>query len=228
MESPDGRPPDGPSGWVELTIADTGTGMSEEVRQRIFEPFFTTKGLRGSGLGLSVVYGIMERHGGQIEVSSTLGEGTQVRLRFRITSQPAEKQRDERPLRLAPLRILLVDDDPAVRETVGSLLRTLGHEILEADGGAAGIARLAEGPVDLVMTDLGMPEVNGWYVARAAKAQAATLPVILMTGWGDQATTGATTPGVADCLLAKPFRLEEVTRALAELQERLPASGRPE
>jgi len=228
VESPDGRPPDGPSGWVELTIADTGTGMSEEVRQRIFEPFFTTKGLRGSGLGLSVVYGIMERHGGQIEISSTLGEGTQVRLRFRISSHPAEKQRDERPVRLAPLRILLVDDDPAVRETVGSLLRTLGHEILEADGGAAGIARLAEGPVDLVMTDLGMPEVNGWDVARAAKAQAATLPVILMTGWGDQATTGATTPGVADRLLAKPFRLEELTRALAELQDRRSGSGRPE
>jgi signal transduction histidine kinase/ActR/RegA family two-component response regulator len=226
--SPDGPSPDSPSGWVELTIADTGTGMSEDVRRRIFEPFFTTKGPRGSGLGLSVVYGIMERHEGQVEVRSTLGEGTQVRLRFRIASQAAETRQAERPIRLAPLRILLVDDDPAVRETVGSLLRTLGHEILEADGGAAGIARLAEGPVDLVMTDLGMPEVNGWDVARAVKTQAATLPVILMTGWGDQATTGATTKGLADRLLAKPFRLEELTRAIAELQERQPASSRPE
>jgi PAS domain S-box-containing protein len=224
---PDGQTPDSPSGWVELSIADTGTGMSEEVRRRIFEPFFTTKGLRGSGLGLSVVYGIMERHEGHIEVSSTLGKGTQISLRFRIASQAVEVRREERPLRLAPLRILLVDDDPTVRETVGSLLRTLGHEILEADGGAAGIARLAEGPVDLVMTDLGMPEVNGWDVARAVKAQTATLPVLLMTGWGDQVTTGTKTSDLVDRVLTKPFRLEELTRVLAELHDRHPASGHP-
>ena len=228
VEDPDGRSPDSPSGWVELSIADTGTGMSEEVRRRIFEPFFTTKGLRGSGLGLSVVYGIMERHEGQIEVQSAPGKGTQVNLRFRIADQPPESAKAAPPFRLAPLRILLVDDDPAVRETVGSLLRTLGHEVLEADGGATAIARLAERPPDLVMTDLGMPEVTGWDVARAAKARVATLPVILMTGWGDQATTGDTTPGLADRLLAKPFRLEELTRALAELHQGQPALGRPE
>jgi signal transduction histidine kinase/ActR/RegA family two-component response regulator len=203
--------------WVELTIADTGTGMSEEVRQRIFEPFFTTKGARGSGLGLSVVYGIMERHGGRIALDSTQGQGTRLTLRFQAAGSPPAAPGKESPAASTPLRVLLVDDDAMVRETVGSLLRIMGHQTIEADGGAAGIARLAGSPVDVVMTDLGMPEVTGWEVARAAKAHDPSLPVILLTGWGDQILPESRSRDLVDRILGKPFRLEELKRAIAEL-----------
>jgi len=227
-----GTPASGPAAagdeWVELTIADTGTGMSEEVRGRIFEPFFTTKGVRGSGLGLSVVYGIMERHGGQIALETALGQGTRVTLRFQAAASPVPTPRTETAAASTPLRVLLVDDDPAVRQTVGSLLRTIGHQTVEADGGAAGILRLGESAVDLVVTDLGMPEVTGWDVARAAKAHDPRLPVILLTGWGDQIVPDSSRRGLVDRILGKPFRLEELRRAIAELQTARSATGRPE
>jgi len=121
-----------------------------------------------------------------------------------------------------------VDDDAAVRRTVGSLLRTIGHQVVEADGGAVAIRRLGDSAVDLVMTDLGMPEVTGWDVARAAKARDPHLPVILLTGWGDQLLPDGSRPGLVDRVLGKPFRLEQLRRAIAETEAPRAAPGRPE
>ncbi|HYL79233.1 MAG TPA: GAF domain-containing protein, partial [Candidatus Acidoferrum sp.] len=145
-----------PPSWVELAVSDTGVGMTDEVRHRVFDPFFTTKGLHGTGLGLSVVYGIMERHGGQIDVVSAPGQGATFRIRFRPASLGAvETAPRPAPAVIPSRRILLVDDDAAVRETLGELLRARGQEGIEADGGEAGLQCLATTPVDIVLTDLG-------------------------------------------------------------------------
>jgi PAS domain S-box-containing protein len=205
-------------GWVVLDVTDTGTGMSEEVRKRIFDPFFTTKGKLGSGLGLSVVYGIMERHGGRIEVTSDPGRGATFSLRFRVAPALRTAPTTRQGLPLPPRRLLLVDDDPTVRRTLANLLRSAGHEVIEADGGSEGLARLADSSVDLILTDLGMPGVSGWDVARASRERHPSLPVVLLTGWGDQ-------PGMeesrerrlVDRVLGKPIRLEDLQAVIADL-----------
>jgi CheY-like chemotaxis protein len=207
----------GGAAWVELSVTDTGVGMNEEVRQRIFDPFFTTKGVQGTGLGLSVVYGIMTRHGGQIDVASAPGQGTTVTLRFQAGSADAAAKTKPAPSLPAARRLLLIDDDPAVRQTLSSLLRAAGHTVIEADGGAAGLALLGQTPVDCLLTDLGMPEVTGWDVARMAKARTPSLPVVLLTGWDEHVTSDATEQGLVDRVLGKPFRVEELLSIIAEL-----------
>jgi CheY-like chemotaxis protein len=214
-------PPEG--NWIELTVTDTGTGMPAEVQRQIFDPFFTTKGLQGTGLGLSVVYGILARQGGRITVASTPGEGTTFTLWFQGAAHHVA------PPPMAPLRpgracrLLLVDDDPAVRTTLAALLRAAGHTVTEADGGKAALALLADQPVDLVLTDLGMPDLTGWEVARLVKAQRAQMPVVLLTGWGEQPDVLAEHPGVVDRVLGKPCRLEELLAVIDALTASPPA-----
>ncbi|MFB3816777.1 MAG: GAF domain-containing protein [Candidatus Methylomirabilales bacterium] len=206
------------SAWVELSVSDTGVGMTEEVRRRAFDPFFTTKGMHGSGLGLSVAYGIMQRHGGQIEVASTPGRGSTLRLRFRPAASAKPDAPAPPPAVAAPARrVLLIDDDPTVRETLACLLRAAGQHVLEADGGRAGLARLAAEPVDLVLTDLGMPEVTGWDVAREVKGRRPDLPVIVLTGWGDQAAAEMPRDAGVDRVLTKPVQLAALLGVIGEL-----------
>jgi PAS domain S-box-containing protein len=202
---------------VELRITDTGVGMTEEIRQRVFEPFFTTKGSQGTGLGLSMVYGIVERHGGRIEVVSAPGQGTTFTLR--LQSAPAEPPAGPlpRPRGGPPRRLLVIDDDARVRQTVAGLLRSAGHHTVEADGGREGLTRFVPEEFDLVLTDLGMPEVNGWDVAAAVKARHPACPVILLTGWGDEHTGDGSGRGLADRVLNKPVRLKELLQTIAEL-----------
>jgi PAS domain S-box-containing protein len=198
------------AGWVELKISDTGIGMTEEVRRRIFEPFFTTKGLHGTGLGLSVVYGIVERHGGQIAVESALGKGTTFLLRLpTIETAPIEPGPSTGGARPSPCTLLLIDDETAVRQVVGDLLRTAGHTVFEADSGPAGLRLFQAHAVDCVLTDLGMPEMTGWEVARVVKASRPHVPVILLTGWGEHQQVE---PSEAN--LGKPVRLNELLAAI--------------
>jgi len=235
-ESEPGLPDRDSARLVEVRVADTGVGMSEEVRQRVFDPFFTTKSGWGMGLGLSVVYGIMERHGGHIAVRSAPDQGTTVSLRFR-TAPGGEAGVQQEIARRPPVprRILVVDDDPMVRNTTVSLLRAAGHLVTEAKSGAAGIAQLADGLVDLVLTDLGMPEVTGWDVARAVRSCMPRLPVILLTGWGEHGTGETPPAGLVDRILAKPVSLNDLLAAIDELtagtwpdrRARSSATGRP-
>jgi CheY-like chemotaxis protein len=206
-----------------LHVSDTGVGMTEDVRQRVLEPFFTTKGVRGSGLGLSVVYGIMERHGGHIEVISAPGRGTTITLRFRIASEDARVDTHAAPA-LTPnaRRILVIDDEPTVRSTLSGLMRALGHTVTEADGGQAGLAAMEANSIELVLTDLGMPEMTGWEVARAIKTQRPHLPVVLLTGWGEQALEGCPNNVAVDRILGKPVRLEDLLKIVAELTPSAP------
>jgi len=221
--APAGEDPGGAQGaapWVELDVTDSGVGMSEEVRRRMFDPFFTTKGLRGSGLGLSLVYGIMERHGGKVTAVSRPGQGTTLTLRFRSAPGAVLPQPGPAPPAPAPRRILLVDDEPGVRETVRALLEAVGHVVHEAPGGRQALALLegAGAEFDLVLTDLGMPGVTGWDVARAAKRAAPARPVVLMTGWGEQVEASETERALVDLILAKPCPLETLQAAIAGLE----------
>jgi signal transduction histidine kinase/ActR/RegA family two-component response regulator/uncharacterized membrane protein affecting hemolysin expression len=208
---------------VELEVRDTGAGMDEETRRRCFEPFFTTKGERGTGMGLAMVYGMAQRHDAQIEIDSKLGVGTAVRVQFRAApsaATAAAKPAATRPHR--PLRLLVIDDDPLVAQSLLHVLNHDGHAVTTADGGQAGIdafaAALGEGrPFDVVMTDLGMPYVDGRSVAAAVKALSPHTPVLLLTGWGQRLSTEQTVPEHVDRLLSKPPKLAELSAALAQL-----------
>ena len=206
-----------PRRFVELTVTDTGIGMSDTVRRQAFEPFFTTKDGQGTGLGLAMVYGIMERHGGTIEVVSTPAVGTTFRLGFQAAPQIAPVVLSRPQVRTPVRRVLVIDDDPRVRRTVVSLLRAAGHHVSEADGGRQGLSRFAEEAVDVVLTDLGMPEVTGWDVAATVKARLPTCPVVLLTGWGDQRLDEPASRDLVDRVLHKPVRFQELLQVIAEL-----------
>jgi PAS domain S-box-containing protein len=205
------------SAGVTLTLTDTGVGMSEAVRQKVFEPFFTTKGVKGTGLGLAVVYSILERHGGRVAVASAPGQGTIVTLHFQAAAAGLAVPAAAPPLRPASRRLLLIDDETTVRTTMGTLLRAVGHEVTEAENGPDGLASLADRLVDLVITDLGMPGMTGWEVAQQVKAAQPHLPVILLTGWGQQAPPPASGQDCVDRVLGKPIRLEALQGAIAAL-----------
>jgi DNA-binding response OmpR family regulator/nitrogen-specific signal transduction histidine kinase len=207
---------------VHLEVSDTGTGMDEETKRRCLEPFFTTKGERGSGLGLAQVYGTMQRHGAEMEIDSILGRGTTVRLIFRIpTTKTPTVRLPILSMPARPLQILIVDDDPLILESLRNTLEGDGHAVVAADGGQAGIdkftaARQQGTAIDLVITDLGMPHVDGRKVAEAIKTASAGTPVILLTGWGTHLTEQNEKPPHVDRILSKPPKLHDLRATLAE------------
>jgi CheY-like chemotaxis protein len=204
---------------VKLTITDSGVGMSEEVRTRIFEPFFTTKGVRGTGLGLSMVHGIVNRHQGQLQVTSTVGEGTTVTICLPMAGSEVQR---EQP-RLAPpsltrsrLRVLVIDDEPILAQTLGDLLHGMGHEATVVLNGAEGLRRMATEHFDLILTDLGMPEMSGWEVATAVKVRTPSCPVILVTGWGESLRSEELVGTGVDLVLNKPYTLVTLQQILVQ------------
>jgi signal transduction histidine kinase/ActR/RegA family two-component response regulator len=207
---------------VELDLCDTGAGMDEETRRRCIEPFFTTKGERGTGMGLAMVYGMVQRHDAQIEIESAPGVGTTVRLQFKAAPSVAAAPKPAvlRPNR--PLNLLVIDDDPLVAQSLLHVLNHQGHTVTTADGGQAGIdaftaANNQARPFDVVMTDLGMPYVDGRAVAAAIKSMSPRTPILLLTGWGQRLSTEQTVPEHVDRLLSKPPKLAELSAALAEM-----------
>jgi len=199
-----------------LEVADTGVGMSDEVKARIFEPFFSTKGERGTGLGLSICYGVVQRHEGAIEVESELGKGTIFTIRLPLWEKGG--QEEAKGLEILPevpsLSILLVEDEPDVLETLKRMLETMGHKVTTAGGGIEGIELLNSGTFDLVVTDLGMPEVSGREIALAAKSKG--LPVMLLTGWGERLQVSHEISLQADAIVWKPVTSMELQRGIAQ------------
>ncbi len=200
---------------IILEVSDTGIGMDEETRARCLEPFFSTKGHRGTGLGLSMVYGVVERHDGNIEIDSAPGKGTTMRLVFPIRElQPTKTVEPLKGSKIKSLRVLCIDDEPLQRELVKEMLERDGHKIETADSGEAGVDvfRKALGrrePFDIVITDLGMPYVDGREVAKIIKQGAPETPVVLLTGWGEFISDDETALSDFDDLLTKPPRLGE-------------------
>ena len=209
---------------VLLEVSDTGIGMSEETRRRCLEPFFTTKGDRGTGLGLAMVYGVAQRHSADVEIDSEVGKGTTIRLKFPAASGNEPAQRSLPSIDLARLRILVVDDDPLLIKSLRDTLESDGHAVTTANGGQKGIdsfcaAEERQEPFDVVITDLGMPTVDGRKVARAVKAANPLTPVILLTGWGQRMIAEGDVPPHVDLVLSKPPKLRELRTALKETCE---------
>ncbi len=208
---------------IQIEVMDTGVGMDAATRSKCLELFFTTKGTRGTGLGLPMVYGTVERHGGELHIDSEPGAGTTVRLIFPSGPPPVPQSAGaSAPLRHRPLRILVIDDDPVILKALVATLGQDGHTVAAVDGGQRGIdtfrdANEGNRPFQAVVTDLGMPNVDGRTVAAAIKALRPDVPVILLTGWGHRLLADHDTPSSVDRVLGKPPKLAELRRALAEL-----------
>ena len=220
----DARPNEEAIRTVYVEVADTGIGMDDETRRRCLEPFYTTKGERGTGLGLAMVYGMIQRHSAELEIDSAPGRGTAVRLCFAPahTASPAVEHRTQSLRPDQRLRLLLVDDDPLLIKSLREVLEGDGHSVEIADGGQNGIdafrtAQQGSEPFSVVITDLGMPYVDGRKVAAAVKATAPATPVILLTGWGRRLIAENDVPPGVDRVLSKPPKLIELRATLAEL-----------
>ena len=207
---------------VLVSVTDTGIGMDEESRRRCLEPFFTTKGERGTGLGLAMVYGMVQRHQAQIEMDSTPGHGTSVSLVFPVAGAVPGTAGVAQVVVPRGLRILVVDDDPVLLRSLSEVLQQEGHQVTAASGGHEGIeavrSALAQGKqFSVVITDLGMPRVDGRQVAQAVKQIDPAVPVVLLTGWGERLASEGDVPSGVDLLLSKPPKLRDLRGALARV-----------
>jgi signal transduction histidine kinase/ActR/RegA family two-component response regulator len=207
---------------VFIDVVDTGIGMDEATRRRCLEPFFTTKGERGSGLGLAMVYGITQRHGVDIEILSSPGAGSIFRLVFPLSS-PAPQSTASIRIRKIPghTKILLIDDDPLLLNSLRESLVYDGHQVQTANGGKAGIeafkdALNAGAAFPVVITDLGMPHIDGRAVAAAIKAAAPKTVIIMLTGWGQRLVATGDIPAEVTAVLSKPPKMVELRQCIAE------------
>ncbi len=207
---------------VGIEVTDTGLGMSEDVRARCLEPFFTTKGERGTGLGLAMVYGMARRHEAELQIESAPGKGTTVRLLFAAAPAAAPQSRESAAPAARELRILIIDDDPLLLRSVRDTLEAEGHVVEAAGGGQLGIdaftaAQKRGEPFEFVLTDLGMPHVDGRKVAAAIKAVSPKTPVVLLTGWGHRLLATRDVPAHVDRVLSKPPKVTDLRQVLRDL-----------
>jgi CheY-like chemotaxis protein len=213
---------------VEVTVSDSGEGMSEEVRRRIFEPFFSTRTPVRSGLGLAVVHGIVTRHRGRIDVFSEEGRGATVTVWLPASSvapapESARGEGAEAPGAPAvawepgtPASILVLEDEEQIRGMLVDALSEAGHKVEAAADGLSGLARFQRGSFDVVLTDLSLPERSGLEVASAVKRMRPGTPVVLITGWGHLLDPARLREHGVDLTLVKPFRLDRVLSVLSD------------
>jgi PAS domain S-box-containing protein len=216
---------------VQLEIIDAGVGMDEDTRRRCLEPFFTTKGTRGTGLGLAMVYGVAQRHNANLEIESEPGKGTLVRMSFAVAPEPMAVTSGSHKPPVGPMRILIIDDDPMLLQSLRDALEGEGHEVTAASGGQAGINAFVEShatgsPFPLVITDLGMPHVDGRKVAATVKASVPATVVLMLTGWGRRLVAEGEVPPGVDQVLSKPPKLLELRAALStHFGKKVPGEG---
>jgi signal transduction histidine kinase len=202
-----------------VRVRDNGTGMTETVRQRCLEPFFSTKGERGTGLGLSMVYGIIERHRGKLEIKSTPGYGTTFTIRLPL----AEASAIQNPAASiqsgskSSLNVLVIDDEPRVLEVVSAYLRCDGHSVSTAAGGREGLEKFRGNRFDLVVLDRVMPEMSGDQTARFIKQVNESIPVIMLTGFGALIEVSGAQPAAVDVVLSKPVTLDALRKTIGKL-----------
>lgn len=203
---------------LRLRFADTGTGMKEEVRERVFEPFYTTKGVLGTGLGLAVSYGIIERHKGSISVESKPGQGTAFYIDLPLAESSESTASESRPeTQSASLSVLVIDDEPFVRETLADMLVDLDHKVVTADCGRDALEKVCKDDFDLVFTDLAMPEMDGWETAREIHKHRPDLPIVLVTGYGATAQPPSGELDLVACIISKPFDFDQVTGTIGKV-----------
>jgi signal transduction histidine kinase/CheY-like chemotaxis protein len=222
-------------GHAEIAVSDTGSGMSPEVRARIFDPFFTTKGKAGMGLGLAVSFGIISRHQGAIEVDSEVGCGTTFRIKIPVaTAEAVDRATDlgagasthipatvsapfEQP---SPATMLVVDDEADVRELLRDILESEGHNVVVAPGGKEALLLFDGNNFDGVFTDIGMPGMSGWELARAVRERNRQIPLAVITGWGDAVGSDEQNNAQVDWVVTKPFRAERIAELAREVSRR--------
>jgi PAS domain S-box-containing protein len=207
---------------VLARVEDDGAGMTEEIRRHLFDPFYTTKGRGGTGLGMSVAYGIITRHDGTVDVSSTLDEGTTFTLEFPAcapgTEVPPESPAAEPALALQG-RVLVIDDELPIAQLLQDALTEGGHRVEIALSGSKGLEMAARNHYDVVLTDLGMPGMSGWEVARGIRAAAPELPVVLVTGWGMTISQSEVDGAGIAAVVHKPFEILDLLETVRNVLE---------
>ena len=212
---------------VVMSIADTGTGMTPEVKKRLFDPFFTTKGKAGTGMGLAVSFGIIRRHEGSIDVESEPGRGTTFRISLpKVVSEPARSldgdiTKAESQVE-GKVRVLVVDDETHVRDVLKEALEAEGCEVLTAQSGdiALSIFDQYQGKVDAVFTDIGMPDMSGWELVNEIRQRSKDLPLAIISGWADAISVEQKNAVSADWVIAKPFDIDKIGAIANEIAER--------
>jgi signal transduction histidine kinase/CheY-like chemotaxis protein len=215
-----------------ITVADTGIGMYPEVRSRVFDPFFTTKGKAGLGLGLAVSFGIIRRHGGNIEVDSTYGHGSEFRItlplsslaKFEATkpkieytvSSPNIARIQERP----QTKVLVVDDEDFVRELLTEILDIEGCQVHCASSGVQALEIFGTTSFDCVFTDVGMPGMSGWELAQAIRTKSQSIPIAVVTGWGEAVGSTEQKAAGVDWVVAKPFTADRIVELVKEINQK--------
>jgi CheY-like chemotaxis protein len=212
---------------VVLTIADNGTGMTPDVKSRLFDPFFTTKGKNGTGMGMAVSFGIIRRHNGSIDVESEPGRGATFRISLPVAVDAgAPAAVESKPLEVAnredKVRVLVVDDETAVREVLREALEAEGCEVIVAESGEMALKLYddAAGKLDVVFTDIGMPEMSGWELASEIRKRSETIPLAIVSGWADAISCDARQAIKADWVVSKPFDIGVIAAIANEVAER--------
>lgn len=223
---------------VVISVGDTGTGMAPEVKSRIFDPFFTTKGTAGMGLGLAVSFGIIRRHEGSVDVESEVGVGTKFRIvlpKAKIIDDAVTQTADSesqtlvsetangngnRMIRENQPHILVVDDEESVRELLGDLLESEGCRVYLAQGSREALALFEGHQFDAIFTDVGMPGMSGWELAQAIRERSQTIPIAVITGWGEAVGSDEQKKAGVDWVVTKPFRAERISELAMEICKR--------
>ncbi|HHT9136251.1 MAG TPA: response regulator [Candidatus Wunengus sp. YC60] len=197
---------------IFVYFIDTGEGMSAETKKRVFDPFFTTKGSKGTGLGMSVAYGIISRHSGHISIDSELGVGTTVIVQLPISEKfIKEMERKYNLKHEEKTKILLIEDHKITLDVLAENLINLGHHVQKADSGMAGIKMFKDGNYDIVITDVGLCDISGWAVSKKIKDMSPLVPIVFITGWANQLSPSQLKECDVDFILAKPFKIEEIS-----------------
>jgi signal transduction histidine kinase/CheY-like chemotaxis protein len=211
--------------YVVICVSDTGVGMEQAVIDRAFDPFFTTKPIgQGTGLGLSMVYGFAKQSRGHVAISSQLGHGTTVKVYLPRHRGQAEADHEIEAAQPTPARegdaVLVVEDEAAVRLLVVEVLNDLGYRVLEAKDGQGALAIIdSEARIDLLVTDVGLPVMNGRQLAEFARARRPGLKVLFMTGYAEQAAIRSKFVGEGMDMIAKPFAMEAMVARVQQMLE---------
>jgi len=203
---------------ISIKVEDTGYGIPKPVMNRIFDPFFTTKGVQSTGLGMSVSYGIINRHQGAITVDSVEGQGTTFLITLPVSEKAVEKEKaiDTMPMEQMKAKILVIEDDEEVREILSEILLQAGHEVEVATEGTQGVEMFSKKAYDMVVTDLGMPGISGWEVAEKVKGINGKIPVAVITGWNIQLDGSEMKRKGIDLIINKPFEINQVLGFIQE------------
>ena len=215
------RPGISPGRYVVVAVSDTGVGMTPELIEQAFDPFFTTKPIgQGTGLGLSMVYGFARQSNGQVRIHSTPGHGTSVKIYLPAADQGASET-NSRPVSSphgSGQTVLLVEDDPSVRFLIGEVLSELGYQTVEAEDPVAAIKLLERGgPIDLMISDVGLPGMTGRQLAEVARSHYPAIPILFVTGYAENAAIRANFLGSNMAMMSKPFQVEDLAAKISEM-----------